>query len=81
MSRIDLQDVTDVAEIGVVLANLLAQAAISYGQWNALAEAAKAEGRSDFSKEELDTIHAAMQASTDRFLARDFTSGDPPDPT
>ena len=78
MTRIDLGQATDIAAAGLALTNLLARSAIGYQQWHALAQAANAAGRSDFTAEELEAIHAAMPASTDRFLSRDFAADPPP---
>lgn len=71
-------DVTNVLAVGLALTNTLGQAFVAVQAWQTMAAAAQAEGRTDFTPAELDRLHAAMHAATDRFLNRDFTGGDPP---
>ena len=67
---------TDVLEVGLALANVAARAAVAYQVWATIAAGAKAEGRTDFTQDELDAIHGRMQETTDRFLSRDFSTPD-----
>jgi len=67
---------TDILEVGLALANVAANAAMAYQAWSELAQTAKADGRTDFTQEELDAIHGKMQEATDRFLSRDFSTPD-----